>query len=329
MRAIVFDGQSVRVDRDRPAPTPAGDEVVVRPTLAGICSTDLELARGYMGYEGVLGHEFVGVVDGVADDASPEAMGLLGQRVVGAINAACGRCDLCGRGLPTHCRNRTVLGIVGRDGCFAERFTLPASNLLAVPDDLPDERAVFTEPVAAACNAQHFVDPSCRSATVLGDGRLGLLVAQVLASAGVPVRVVGKHPEKLALAERWGLRAERTDQVRPQADEDVVVDCTGAAAGLSMAIALVRPRGRLVLKTTVAGQSGVDLAPVVINEIDVVGSRCGRMDEGLALLEEDAVDVRSLISRRMSLGEGVEAFQVASQPGVVKVLLDPTRDGPA
>lgn len=323
MRALLFDGQTPRFEPARPEPTLPPGEALVRPTLAGVCSTDLEICRGYMGFEGVLGHEFVGVVEDIADKDDQRARKLVGRRVVGTINCVCGRCDMCTSGLSNHCRDRTVLGIQDRDGCFADRFTLPVANLLPVPDSLDDDHAVFAEPLAAACNITQQLHVEGRPyITVLGDGRLGLLTAQVMAQLNATVRLLGKHPEKLALCEKWGIQHRPVDEVTPRADQDIVVDCTASASGLQTAMAMVRPRGKIVLKTTVAQQAGVDLSPLVVNEIQLIGSRCGPFPEALELLAADRVDVLSLISRRVKLDRGTEALQLAKQSENIKVLIE-------
>jgi threonine dehydrogenase-like Zn-dependent dehydrogenase len=269
-----------------------------------------------MGFRGVLGHEFVGDVV-----ASPDK-DLVGKRVVGEINVVCGRCDLCVAGLSTHCRNRSVLGILNHDGAFAEFVRLPAVNLHVVPKGVDNDQAVFVEPLAAAFQVLKQVKIDARTwVTVLGDGRLGLLVAQVLRNAGCPVRVIGKHPEKLAMCEKWGIRSRVLADIAPRHDQDIVVDCTGSAAGFETAMAMVRPRGTIVLKSTVAAGRAINLAPIVIDEINVVGSRCGPFREAIRALAEKSVDVVSLISKRMRLEQGVEAFDFANRPGVLKVLL--------
>jgi threonine dehydrogenase-like Zn-dependent dehydrogenase len=323
LRALLFDGQNPRFEPDHPEPALPAGEALIRPTRAGVCSTDLEICRGYMGFEGVLGHEFVGVVEQVSDEADRQAHELVGRRVVGTINCVCGRCDLCTSGLSNHCRNRTVLGIQDRDGCFADRFTLPVANLLPVPDTLDDDHAVFAEPLAAACNITQQLHVEGRPyVTVLGDGRLGLLSAQVMAQLNATVRLLGKHPEKLALCEKWGIQHRHVDEVTPRADQDIVVDCTASANGLETAMAMVRPRGRIALKTTVAQQAGIDLSPLVINEIQLIGSRCGPFPEALELLDAGWVDVLSLISRRIPIDRGAEALQLAQQSDNIKVLLE-------
>ncbi len=317
MRALVFD-QSLSFDPRRPDPVVADGDALLRVRQAGICATDLEITRGYMGYRGVLGHEFV------ADVVSAPDPKLVGKRVVGEINCVCGQCDLCRTGLSTHCRSRTVLGIQNHDGAFADLVRLPAANLHVLPDAVDDDAAVFVEPLAAAFQIVRQLGPGdgTRWVTVLGDGRLGLLCGQVLRNAGYPVRLVGRHAAKLALCEKWGLHARSVQDAVPRHDQDVVVDCTGSAAGLERALAMVRPRGTIVLKSTVApGGPAVNLAPIVIDEITVLGSRCGPFPDAVAALAQRQVDVLSLIHRRIRLEQGVEAMAVAARPGVLKVLL--------
>lgn len=323
MRALVFDDQGLRLEENHPDPTLQPGEAIIRTTRAGICSTDLEICKGYMGFSGVLGHEFVGVVEEVHDSCHERYKALVGQRVVGAINAVCGKCDMCTSGLSNHCRDRTVLGIAGRDGCFAERFALPAVNLLAVVDGLDDDHAVFTEPIAAACAIPHQLHVEGKPyITILGDGRLGLLVAQVMSRLNATVRLLGKHPQKLAVCEKLGIKHRPVDEVTPRADQDVVVDCTGSADGLELAMRMVRPRGKIVLKTTVADQAGVDLSPLVIHEIQLIGSRCGPFREALDLLINEHVQVLGMITRRFKLKDGVEAMNFAQRPDAIKVLLE-------
>jgi len=314
VRALVLEKDEVQVDTVRPAPTPAADEVVVRVTRAGVCETDLQLIKGYMGFRGVLGHEFVGVAE-----SGPFA----GRRVVGEINCACWTCATCRNGFPTHCPNRTVLGILNHDGAFADLIAVPQRNLHLVPDSIPDDIAVFTEPVAAAFQipAQLTISKDDRI-VVLGDGRLGNLCAQVLASIADDVLVVGKHSEKLGLLEAMGLKTALVSDDLPKRAADIVVECTGSASGLPAALELVRPRGTIVLKTTVAGTQTLAWAPFVIDEITLVGSRCGPFDQALHALEQGLVDVQPLIADRFSLSNGVMALQRARQKGVLKVLLE-------
>ncbi len=322
MRALVFN-HSLSLDTRRADPSPADGDTLLRVRQAGICSTDLEITRGYMGFTGVLGHEFV------ADVVSSPDKALVGQRVVGEINIVCGRCDLCLSGLSNHCRDRCVLGILNHDGAFADFVRLPATNLHVVPATVDDDQAVFVEPLAAAFQVTKQLGPQGRGGsvegrrwvTVLGDGRLGLLSAQVLRNAGYPVRLVGKHPAKMALCEKWSIRSRLLADISPRHDQDVVVDCTGSAAGLELAMQLVRPRGTIVLKSTVAAGKSLNLAPLVIDEITVLGSRCGPFREAIRALAEKEVDVTSLIARRMKLDQGVEAMRLATSAGVLKVIL--------
>jgi threonine dehydrogenase-like Zn-dependent dehydrogenase len=315
MRALVFD-KTLAFDPRRAHPAPADGDTLIKVRQAGICATDLEITKGYMNFRGVLGHEFVGdVVE------SPDK-NLVGQRVCGEINIVCGRCDLCLSGLSNHCRNRTVLGILNHDGAFAEFARLPGINLHVVPKHVDDDQAVFIEPLAAACQVLKQINLDQRKwVTVLGDGRLGLLVAQVLRNAGCPVRVIGKHPEKLEICQKWQIRSRALSDITPRHDQDVVIDCTGSAGGFELAMQLVRPRGTIVLKSTVAAGKAMNLAPLVIDEIQVIGSRCGPFREAIRALAEKQIDVASLIHRRMKLEQGVEAMELASRPGVLKVIL--------
>ena len=316
MRALVFD-RTLSFDPRRPEPAERDGDALLRVRQAGICATDLEITKGYMGYRGVLGHEFVADVISAPDDA------LVGRRVVGEINCVCGKCDMCIGGLSTHCRGRTVLGIQDHDGAFADHVRLPSANLHVLPDAVDDDAAVFVEPLAAAFQVVRQLGPGdgTKWLTVLGDGRLGLLCGQVLRTAGYAVRLVGRHPAKLALCERWGVHARPVADVRPRHDQAVVVDCTGSAAGLELAMAMVRPRGTIVLKSTAAAGAAVNLAPLVIDEVTVIGSRCGPFRDAIDALARREVDVLSLIHRRMKLDQGVEAMELAGRPGVLKVLL--------
>ncbi len=313
-RAVVYDGDLRVVERKCPAP--AADEALIRLRVAGVCNTDLELIAGYKNFAGVLGHEFVGeVIEG------PDAW--VGRRVVGEINVSCGTCDMCRRGLRTHCRQRRVLGILNYDGAFAHVFRLVTRNLMAVPDALSDEEAVFAEPLAAACQILEMatITPSAR-VIVIGAGKLGLLTAQVLRLTGADLVVIARHPAQQRLLARWGIRsAQRPDLPNEQAD--VVVDCTGHPSGFTEALQLVRPRGVIVPKSTYVGDGHSDLTRIVVNEISVVGSRCGPMDAALRLLERGLVDVRSLVQARYRLDDAPLALEHAAQPGALKVLLTP------
>jgi alcohol dehydrogenase len=316
MRALVYDGE-LRLVADYPRPESPPGEALVRVTLAGICNTDLEIVRGYMGFHGVLGHEFVGVVEACAD--APE---LIGRRVVGEINAACGDCPTCRAGRPTHCPNRTTLGIWGRDGAFAEFLNLPVSNLYPVPDQVSDRAAVFTEPLAAACEIteQVHLHPTDR-VIVLGDGKLGLLVGQVLGLIGCDLLAVGRHTEKLSILRRQGIPTVLADEAH-DVQANVVVDCTGHPDGFLAARAMVRPRGTLVLKSTFHGTNQVDLTSLVVDEVQLIGSRCGPFAPALRLLARDLIDVESLIDAVYPLDEGLAAFEQASTKGTLKVLLE-------
>jgi alcohol dehydrogenase len=315
MRALDFDG-TLKYRPNASDPTPPPGEALIRTRLAGICNTDLEIVKGYLGFKGVLGHEFVGEV-ARADDA-PD---LVGQRVVGEINAYCGACPTCRRGDHTHCPSRTSLGISRRDGTMADYFTLPIGLLYPVSSAIPDEWAVFTEPLAAACQITEQVPirPTDR-VVVLGDGKLGLLVAQVLQLTGCNLLVVGRHNEKLAILERRGIRVRMAEEeIRPEAD--VVVEATGSPTGFATARTLVRPRGTLVLKSTFHADVCLDLSAQVVDEVTIVGSRCGPFPPALRLLEQGLVDVEPLIHQVFPLDEGLAAFERAAAPGVLKVLL--------
>ena len=315
MRALTFSN-SLSFSAKHPDPPINEGDTLLKVRQAGICATDLEIVKGYMGFKGILGHEFVGEV---VDSPKKE---LIKQRVVGEINIVCGRCDLCLAGLSTHCRNRSVLGILEHNGAFADYLRLPAENLHVLPDSIDDDQATFVEPLAAAFQVLKQIKLDGRKwVTVLGDGRLGLLVAQVLQAAGVPVRVIGKHASKLALCEKWGIRSRLLDDIVPRHDQDVVIDCTGSAEGFELALQIVRPRGTLVLKSTSAADKPLNLAPVVIDEVSIVGSRCGPFKEAIRALAEKQVDVVSLIHRRMKLEQGIEAMQLAGKSGVLKVML--------
>ncbi len=323
MKALVLTEQ-LTFRPDYPDPVPTDGEALIRVRLAGICNTDLEIVRGYKGFHGVLGHEFVG------DVVAAPAAEWVGQRVVGEINITCGTCYYCTHGMPTHCEHRSALGIFGHDGAFAEYLTLPVQNLHLVPASLPDEVAVFTEPLAAALEIREQIHlrPTDYVA-VVGDGKLGLLVAQVLHLTGADVTVIGHHPQRLELVQRWGMRgiylsSDRDGGVSlpsPHGKADVVVDCTGTPEGFATARALVRPRGTFVVKSTYHGTLNVDMTSLVVDEVQVIGSRCGPFAPALRLLEEGRIDVVSLIETEFPLEQGVEAFTYAQ--GRLKVLLRP------
>ncbi len=317
MRALWLEGRALRLRDDVPLPAPPAGEALVRVKLAGVCNTDLELVRGYYPYTGVPGHEFVGVVERA--DGAPE---WVGRRVVGEINAACGACATCRAGRRTHCERRSVLGIVGRDGAFATHLALPLRNLHAVPEGVPDEVAVFTEPTAAALELQEQVpvSPGDR-VVVIGAGKLGNLVAQTLAATGCRLLAVGRSQHSLLLLSARGIATATAEGIEPR-QADLAVECTGSPEGLELARRAVRPRGTIVLKSTYHGKAAIDMAPFVVDEITLVGSRCGPFAPALASLARGDVDPRPLVEARYPLAEAVAAFDHAARPGALKILVD-------
>lgn len=318
MLALAVEGPGRLEVRQRPAPEPGPGEALVDVRVAGICGTDLHLARGYMGFAGIPGHEFVGTVTRVT---VPADRVLIGARVVGEINLGCEDCRRCAEGMARHCPRRRVLGILDKDGAFAEQLTLPVSNLHAIPESVPDEVAVFAEPLAAAFEIldQLAIETGDR-VLVLGSGRLGLLIGQVLAGSGASVTVAGRNASSLAIARGLGLTAIATPEVT-SAPFDVVVEATGSSGGLDEALARVRPRGTVVLKSTCAGRTSFDAARAVVDEITIVGSRCGRFEPALVALRSGSVSVKGMVRDALPLAEGAEAFRRAALPGAMKVLL--------
>src|SRR5262245_5799070 len=338
MRALVWDGRELKCDRAYPSPsfkpkiehggsrisgTTTVDSAVgeketalIKVNLAGIFSTERQILKGYMGFIVVPGHEFVGSVS-----EGPNAF--LGKRVVGEINFGCGRCDYCRRDLSRHCPNRSVMGILNADGAFAEYVSVPVENLHVVPESIADEEAVFTEPLAAAFEilTQIQLDPG-DEVLILGDGKLGNLCAQALNSTGAKITVLGKHKDKLALLKKAGVRTILLADWQPRFF-DVVVEATGSARGLELALSAVRPRGTLILKSTIAANHQVSLAPIVINEINVIGSRCGPFPDALDALVGKRVSVSPLIEKIFSLDDGLAAMNHAALPGSRKILLRP------
>lgn len=314
MRAVTFN-KKIEFDSNYADPKPAAGECLVKVHMAGLCSTDLEITRGYMAFSGVLGHEFVGTVVEGSEQWK-------GKRVAAEINCVCGKCRMCQTGLALHCAKRTVIGIKGRDGCLADYMAIPEHNLHQVPDSIDDEQAVFIEPLAAAYQvlSQRPMDERS-SATIVGSGRLGLLVAQVLATTGCKLTVVGRNRKKLSLCEKKGIQGIHIDDLVPKQDHELVVDCTGSPEGLKIALSLVRPRGTIILKSTYAKAEPIDLSPIVINEIDILGSRCGPFGEAINALAREAIDVRSLISKTFPIEKGVEALEAAADSQNVKILL--------
>lgn len=313
MISVCLENGKVLV-RQQPRPRRPEGFALIRLLYGGICNTDIELQRGYYGFKGTPGHEFVGeVVE--ADDR-----GLAGERVVGEINLACGKCDWCARGLGRHCPKRTVLGIVKQPGAFREFLTLPEQNLRRVPREISSEEAVFVEPLAAACEVLDQVRiPRGEPVAVLGDGKLGLLVSQVLQAHGADVHQYGRHKEKLRIAEQSGVSTEVAKKL-PKAKYEYVVDATGSNEGLKQAVEMTQPRGTVIMKSTVHGLVSIDTAPVIVNEITLVGSRCGRFEPALRLLKNRKVRVDSMISEVLPLKNAAEAFRKAATPGVLKVL---------
>jgi len=317
MKALRVEKNKIAV-RDIELPQ-RGQEAIVRVLLSGICNTDIEIMRGYAGFKGTIGHEFVGVVEEAPDGH------LVGQRVVGEINAGCGECELCRADDPRHCPKRTVLGILGRDGAHAEFLRLPLMNLLPVPERIADEHAVFAEPLAAACGIMDRTPVTKdKNVAVIGDGKLGLLCAQVMALTGAPVLLIGKHPEKLRIAERRGIEtATAKNATKRKREFDVVVEASGSASAFDTAVGLLRPRGVLVLKSTFHGTTEINASSIVVDEISIIGSRCGRLAPALDLLKKGAIDVDSLISEEYPLRDGLLAMERAAKKGVLKVFLRP------
>ncbi|MGN6368346.1 MAG: MDR/zinc-dependent alcohol dehydrogenase-like family protein [Phycisphaerae bacterium] len=327
MRAILFDGSSVKFQRNHPDPIPAPGEALLKILAAGVCQTDLEIAKGYMNFTGVLGHEFVATVTALPKGAPPNDQHWLGKRVVGEINCVCGKCDMCNRGLSSHCFHRSVIGIQGRDGAFADFLRIPTRNLHALPDHLSNDEAVFVEPLAAAFQILRQVPIEKRTrVTVLGDGRLGLLVAQTLARTGCKLTLVGKHESKLSLIERIRTGAANNNirtlldrELTTARDQDVVIDCTGRAEGFERALQLLRPRGTLVMKTTVAANKPLNLAPIVIDEINVLGSRCGPFPEAINQPAARQIDESPPNPKRLPLDQ-LEPF-FANPPAGLKTIV--------
>jgi threonine dehydrogenase-like Zn-dependent dehydrogenase len=304
-------------------PRPPEQHALIRLLYGGICNTDIELRRGYYGFRGTPGHEFVGEVVEAGD------RDLIGKRVVGEINLACGVCEWCARDLRRHCPTRTVLGIVKHPGAFREFLTLPERNLHLVPPEIPTEHAVFIEPLAAACEIlDQVIIPKCAEVAVLGDGKLGLLIVQVLKVAGAVVHHYGRHPEKLLISKSAGIET-RTAVKRPAAAYDYVVDATGSSEGLKQAVRMTRPRGTLIMKSTVHGLVGIDTAPIIVNELTLVGSRCGRFEPAIRMLQSGKVRVGEMISEILPLADAPQAFDIAARKGVLKVLLGPGQIAPS
>ncbi|ALB39716.1 alcohol dehydrogenase [Anabaena sp. WA102] len=315
MKGLWLENNQLELRTNIPIPEPPPGEALVRVLRAGICNTDLELIKGYYPYTGIIGHEFVGIVE-----QAPKQ--LINQRVVGEINAACGNCRFCRRGQPTHCENRTVLGIVNRNGAFAEYLSLPIENLHLVPENVSTAAATFTEPIAAALEIQQQIQISKDDRVlVVGDGKLGQLIAQTLALTGCELLVVGRHEDKLINLAGKGIKTGLADSLTDRYF-DISVDCTGNPEGFNIARRALRPRGTLILKSTYAGNLSLDASSLVVDEITLIGSRCGPFVPALELLATGKVDVQYLIDSSYPLSQGLEAFEKAKTKGVLKVLLE-------
>jgi len=316
MKALVVNDGRLELVQDYPEPQPGADEALIKVLAAGICETDLQIIKGYLGFSGVLGHEFVGVVQECVHKE------LIGKRVVGEINCGCGKCTLCQQGLSRHCAQRTVLGIAGRDGAFASYLSLPIQNLHVVPDSLDNLEAVFVEPLAAAYEilAQVHIKPS-QEVLVLGDGKLGQLIAQGLRFCGAKLLVAGKHPAKLAILKNQNIDTCLSSQVGNHRF-DIVIEATGSPDGLAHALEYVKPWGRIVLKSTTTHKAQLDLAPIVIHEVSILGSRCGPYPPALQALAWGWVQVRPLISGQFSLDQGLQALEQASKPETLKIIIN-------
>lgn len=317
MRAVVFDN-GLKLDKNYAKPSPQKGEALIKVNTIGICNTDYEITKGYMGYKGVLGHEFTGVVEEInADDKS-----LLNKRVVGEINCGCGECEWCNQGLERHCPNRSTLGIWQREGCFAEYVCLPVKNLLEIPENVSDEEAVFTEPLAAALEILEQIHiPPYKKIAVLGDGKLGLMIALALNAAGLDLILIGKHENKLEIAKKQGVKTKLLSDVEIKKEYDFVVEATGSISGFETSLALTKPRGTLILKSTIAASKEFNFAPVVVDEITIVGSRCGQFAPALRLLESGRIDVKPLISDIFELNESIAAFERNKEKSSIKVIV--------
>ena len=315
MKAVVFDN-GLKLDNNYPMPVPQKGEALIKVNTIGICNTDYEITLGYMGYKGILGHEFTGVVE------KAENKDLIGKRVVGEINCGCGQCDWCAQGLERHCFNRSTLGIWQREGCFAEYVCLPEKNLLVIPDNVTDEEAVFVEPLAAALEILEQVHiPPYKRVIVLGDGKLGLIIALALNAAGLDITLLRKHEEKLNIAKAQGVKTELLNNLKIEKAYDFVVEATGSITGFETSLALTKPRGTLILKSTIAASKEFNLATIVIDEITVLGSRCGQFAPALRMQEQKRIDVKPLISDIYAIDDSIEAFERNKEKSSVKVLV--------
>ena len=317
MKAVVFDN-NLKLISDYNMPVPKSGEALIKVLMAGICNTDFEITKGYMGYNGILGHEFVGIVESV----NSEDKTLVGKRVVGEINCGCGECEYCKTGLERHCFNRQTLGIWQKDGCMAEYVTMPIKNLLVVPENVTDEEAVMVEPLAAALEIleQLHIRPDA-NVLVLGDGKLGLTIALALSGAGLNVTQVGNHTNKLAITSQQGVKTVLLEDLQITKTWDVVVEATGSINGFETALALTKPRGILVLKSTVASGKEFNFAPIVVDEITILGSRCGQFEPALRLLEQKRINFKPLITDVYEIDNAIEAFEKNKAKDSIKVLI--------
>lgn len=317
MKAVVFD-ETLKYVEDYEKPSPKKGEALIKVTYGGVCNTDKEITKGYMGYKGILGHEFTGIVEEIND----EDKSFLGKRVVGEINLGCKDCEWCAKDLERHCPNRSTLGILAKDGCFAEYVTLPISNLVEIPENVPDEQAVFVEPLAAGLEIleQMHIQP-CQKVMVLGDGKLGLLTALALNACGLDVLIVGKHQNKLDIAKNQGVKTQLLSEFEQAPKFDVVVEATGSITGFETSVSCVKPRGTLVLKSTIAASKELNLAPIVINEITILGSRCGRFEPAMRLIASNKIDFSQMISKIYPIEKAIEAFDANNAKDTIKILL--------
>ncbi len=322
MKAIVFD-KELKLDTNYKKPEPKAGEALIKVSMAGICNTDYEITKGYMGYVGILGHEFVGIVENV-NSTKPEELAWKGKRVVAEISYGCDSpdCEWCAKKNYRHCPNRHTLGIWKKDGCFAEYMTMPVNVLFEVPQNVPDEQAVFVEPLAAACEIteQLHIEPA-QKVLVLGDGKLGLTTALALSAQNLDVLLVGKHKNKLDIAEAQGVKTALLQEFKQEKIYDVVVEATGTASGFETSMGLTKPRGVLVLKSTVATGKELNLAPIVIDEITVLGSRCGQFGPALRLLKNNRIDFKPFISGIYSIDDALEAFEANKSKESLKILI--------
>ena len=315
MKAVIFD-EILKLDNNYPMPQPKENEALIKVDTIGICNTDYEITKGYMGYKGILGHEFTGIVEKANNPT------LVGKRVVGEINCGCGECELCKQGLERHCFNRSTLGIWQREGCFAEYVCLPEKNLLVIPDNVSDEEAVFVEPLAAALEILEQVHiPPYKKVAILGDGKLGLIIALALNASGLDITLVGKHQEKLDIAKAQGVKTKLLSEIKIEKSYDFVIEATGSISGFETSLALTKPRGTLILKSTIAASKEFNLAPIVVDEINIIGSRCGQFAPALRLLESKRIDVKPLISDIFNIDDSIEAFERNKEKTSIKVLV--------